>query len=113
MKTLSYTQMRNELSEVLEALRSGEEVVITQRGKPNLILNGVSLEKEEPSNAESMLASNLNEKMASLGKRLVTEHTHGFTLTYNDGSIVTHDFKTALKRTKAKHARTIKALGDK
>lgn len=38
MKTITYTQMRSDLSATLELLRSGEDVTVTQRGKPDLLL---------------------------------------------------------------------------
>ena len=37
MKKVSYTQMRAELSDILDALRNGEEVVVTQRGRPDTV----------------------------------------------------------------------------
>lgn len=39
MKTISYTYMREHLTEVLDALRCGEEITVTQRGKVDVILN--------------------------------------------------------------------------
>ncbi|MDE9543729.1 type II toxin-antitoxin system Phd/YefM family antitoxin [Xenorhabdus bovienii] len=40
MKKVTYTQMRAELSDILELIRNGETVVITQRGKPDTKING-------------------------------------------------------------------------
>lgn len=42
MKKYTYTNMRTELSDVLDILRSGESVTITQRGKPDVVLQGLS-----------------------------------------------------------------------
>lgn len=39
MKTITYTQMRSDLSATLELLRAGESVTVTQRGKPDLVIN--------------------------------------------------------------------------
>ncbi|RLM13383.1 hypothetical protein BIY27_10705 [Gibbsiella quercinecans] len=39
MKTITYTQMRSDLSATLELLRSGESLTVTQRGKPDLVIN--------------------------------------------------------------------------
>ncbi|EHM6003854.1 hypothetical protein KG365_005038, partial [Salmonella enterica] len=38
MKVLSYSRMRAELADVLDCLRNGEIVTITQKGKDDLIL---------------------------------------------------------------------------
>lgn len=38
MKVLSYSRMRAELADVLECLRNGETVIITQKGKDDLTL---------------------------------------------------------------------------
>lgn len=38
MKVLSYSRMRAELADVLECLRNGEMVTITQKGKDDLVL---------------------------------------------------------------------------
>lgn len=63
MKTISYTRMRDELADVLEALRNGEQITVTQRGRPNMVLNanvaakpamdifGVPTETSEPVHA--------------------------------------------------------------
>ncbi|HDC2548773.1 TPA: hypothetical protein O7139_005317 [Salmonella enterica] len=38
MKVLSYSRMRAELADVLECLRNGETIIITQKGKDDLTL---------------------------------------------------------------------------
>ncbi|EJJ3987694.1 hypothetical protein NI343_003496 [Salmonella enterica] len=38
MKVLSYSRMRAELADVLDCLRNGETVTITQKGKDDLVL---------------------------------------------------------------------------
>ncbi len=40
MRRVSYTQMRAELSDILDAIRKGETVIVTQRGKPDTVLCG-------------------------------------------------------------------------
>lgn len=42
MKKITYTQMRSELSSILDDVRNGESIEVTQRGKPNLILKAIS-----------------------------------------------------------------------
>lgn len=106
MKVISYTQMRNDLSEILDALRAGEAIVITQRGKPDLMLNGEVIEKEDPF-GEIMSPPTLADESGD-------KHTRVISITYADGNnVVSRNFREALKRTKWKHAKTIKALGDK
>lgn len=51
MKNVSYTMMRTELSAILDSLRNGENVTITQRGKPDVVISGTVLSScraEEP-----------------------------------------------------------------
>ncbi|MWP47460.1 type II toxin-antitoxin system Phd/YefM family antitoxin [Gilliamella sp. Pas-s27] len=43
MNKYTYTNMRSELSDILDKLRSGESVIITQKGKPDVILQGSSI----------------------------------------------------------------------
>lgn len=40
MKKYTYTNMRTELSDILDKLRMGELITITQRGKEDLVLQG-------------------------------------------------------------------------
>ncbi|EAW8898343.1 hypothetical protein GWB74_12780 [Salmonella enterica] len=40
MKVLSYSRMRAELADVLDCLRNGETVTVTQKGKDDLVLYG-------------------------------------------------------------------------
>ena len=42
MEKYTYTNMRTELSDVLDKLRKGESITITQRGKEDLVLRGSS-----------------------------------------------------------------------
>lgn len=42
MKTITYTQLRSDLSSTLELLRSGESVTVVQRGKPNVVISGIT-----------------------------------------------------------------------
>lgn len=45
MKTITYTQMRSDLSATLELLRSGESVTVTQRGKPDTVISAKTVDK--------------------------------------------------------------------
>lgn len=42
MKTITYTQLRSELSSSLDLLRSGESITVVQRGKPNVVISGTA-----------------------------------------------------------------------
>lgn len=39
MKTVSYTQMRKELADILDYLQEGGELTVTRRGQPDLVLS--------------------------------------------------------------------------
>ncbi|WP_213991766.1 hypothetical protein [Sodalis sp. dw_96] len=40
MKSITYTYMREHLTEILDELRNGVDFIVTQRGKPDLNLQG-------------------------------------------------------------------------
>lgn len=42
MKTITYTQLRSELSSTLDLLRSGESITVVQRGKPDIVISGIA-----------------------------------------------------------------------
>lgn len=98
MRKVSYTQMRAELSDILDAIRNGETVVVTQRGRPDTVLNG-SLVKEAG-----------NERVSYVS-RLITPR--GETIYPQAGKYFKISFDEALSKTKIKHAKIIKALEDK
>ncbi|PLR29810.1 hypothetical protein CYR55_22600, partial [Chimaeribacter californicus] len=50
MKTITFTEMEEQLSAVLDLLRSGQCVTVTQPGKPDMFVAGVGL-KPVPDNA--------------------------------------------------------------
>lgn len=109
MRKISYTQMRAELSDILDAIRDGETVVVTQRGKPDTVLNGSHVK-----NTSSPLADSIDPGEAE-------HHEYDTTLIKMVpavGSIIaatlsSNIFEIALKRTQKKHAKIIKALEDK
>lgn len=117
MRKISYTQMRAELSNILDAIRSGETVVVTQRGRPDTILNGSRnsehssiLEARTPYSGPSVIEVLKSSdghvryvKKAPNGEILSTIETDGSKVSFND----------ALKLTQKKHAKIIKALEDK
>ncbi|EMO5715228.1 type II toxin-antitoxin system prevent-host-death family antitoxin [Enterobacter bugandensis] len=99
MRKVSYTQMRAELSDILDAIRNGETVVVTQRGRPDTVLNG-----------SLVLSANENENVKYVttittpsGKKIYPSQGKYFKITFGE----------ALSKTKTKHAKIIKALEDK
>ncbi|MEB4702464.1 type II toxin-antitoxin system Phd/YefM family antitoxin [Klebsiella quasipneumoniae] len=137
MKTITYTQMRTDLSATLELLRSGESVTVTQRGKPDLILRG------EPDNSQlivkeikptakkldtqlaQLIASNISpqtrEGIMRLTKQLddllrSDEARQALTKVANTAIAlqgVSESFIKALQHTQTRHADIIKKLEDK
>lgn len=98
MRKISYTQMRAELSDILDAIRNGETIVVTQRGRPDTLLNGALFE-ENTEGSNSILKSYIVHK----GKRITPKKGNYFKISFNE----------ALSKTKLKHAKIIKALEDK
>ncbi|WP_311753506.1 type II toxin-antitoxin system Phd/YefM family antitoxin [Proteus columbae] len=47
MKKVTYTQMRSELSNILDDIRSGEGVIVTQRGKPDLLIKAEIVDEHQ------------------------------------------------------------------
>jgi len=97
MKTISYTKMRDDLANVLEMLRSGEPVTVTQRGKPDIVLNA---EAEPAIKSGSWRTAGENQP-----KQLITSLTKKM----SEGMT----FEQAKAKTQIKHAHIIKALEDK
>lgn len=136
MKNITYTQMRSDLSATLEALRSGESVKITQRGKPDLIIcakkNNEIVESNavlhnRPSNHEiaQMISSNISPQVKE-GAMRIAKQFHDLILSdeaqkamMNAARItetmqgVSESFIKALQHTQTKHADIIKKLEDK
>lgn len=110
MRKITYTKMREQLADVLEDIRNGETLVVTQRGRPDTVLEGL---------VNTELSFHESEK---------NSHTVDF-LEYPDFSIASCqddnlkyidncsnpgiEFEEALNRTQIKHRDIIKALGDK
>lgn len=90
MKTISYSKMREELADVLDALRNGESITITQRGRPDITIAAA----QEPRRYMGRESKNIISMMfTSTSKRV--------------------SFDEAKEKTKKKHAGIIKALEDK
>lgn len=110
MRKISYTQMRAELSDILDAIRNGETVVVTQRGRPDTVLNG-SLQ------VEHVIPGGLNDPHWRLCMTSVPDKTESSGW-HQDLKLI-HDtihkisFDEALQKTQTKHAKIIKALEDK
>lgn len=137
MKTITYTQMRTDLSATLELLRSGESVTVTQRGKPDLILRGESdncqlIAKEIKPTAKKLdtqlaqlITSNISpqtrEGIMRLTKQLddllrSDEARQALTKVANTAIAlqgVSESFIKALQHTQTRHADIIKKLEDK
>lgn len=114
MRKVSYTQMRSELSDILDAIRNGETVVVTQRGRPDTVLNG-SLHFEHlhpsryPSSRDQMFeVHKLDESTSITFAAAGDKNIQVFPL-----ESIKVSFKEALNKTQQKHAKIIKALEDK
>lgn len=107
MRKVSYTQMRAELSDILDAIRNGETVVVTQRGRPDTVLNGsLNIEHESPRRHYS------GYKVVE-GSAKTRVFGSDSKLDLKSGDIVHISFRDALAKTQKKHAKIIKALEDK
>ncbi len=108
MKTISYTKMREELADVLDMLRNGEDITITQRGRPDITLSATRATPSPGCWVEKRTSS------ASRGKgehyNALTKQLAGSVLKQ---STVKVSFQEAKNKTKIKHAGIIKALEDK
>lgn len=138
MKNVSYTQMRTELSTILDTLRKGGSVTITQRGKPDVVISGAipsSCEQrctgeyagdvpaitpytrraERPS--DKLLSPDAISHIRRIGDDVkAIRSAQDFSDTPEDIQCVTDkrtDFQKALDKTKIKHADIIRALEDK
>ncbi len=108
MKTISYTKMRDELADVLEALRGGEPVTITQRGKADIVISAQTGVGVSPPAQPDWRKSNTEIKNANETKAIVKT---GNSLTKRAQKLLS--FQEAKSRTQSKHASIIKALEDK
>lgn len=137
MKTITYTQMRSDLSATLELLRSGEKVLITQRGKPDLIIieepkaSQLIIKEVKPaakqldSQLAQLISSNISPQMREGIMRLTKqlddllrsdEARQALTKVANTAIAlqgVSESFIKALQHTQIKHAEIIKKLEDK
>ncbi|WP_185957642.1 type II toxin-antitoxin system Phd/YefM family antitoxin [Citrobacter amalonaticus] len=133
MKKITYTHMREHLTEVLEALRNGESFTVTQRGKPDLILQGRSVIETGyiPIRSAHMSVPPIRESgLTNRAKELGKHRGHNIHREEGGGTVVRMSrdsnslpkatsskkgltFSEAKERTKARHAGVIKMLGDK
>jgi antitoxin Phd len=106
MKKISYTKMREELADVLDMLRNGEDITITQRGRPDITISAV----------KSGSVTWVGKQMISIPKgnagnvSVKTRKLAGSVLSQSSGKV---SFQEAKTKTRMKHAGIIKALEDK
>ena len=137
MKTITYTQMRSDLSTTLEDLRSGEIIIVTQRGKPDLVISAKVADQSQKT-IHSLIVNNtldayLGNYIAStmspqakegamkiakqLEDLLKSEEARKALVKVADTARVLHgvseSFAKALQHTQSKHAEIIKKLEDK
>lgn len=110
MKTISYTKMRDELADVLDMLRNGEDITVTQRGRPDIILMAKAApvpkgEWRAVGEPVERVRNGITERVTTLRRERVLEVKGK-----NRGYIT---FDEARLKTASKHAKIIKALEDK
>lgn len=137
MKTITYTQMRSDLSATLDCLRSGESITVTQRGKPDLVISAKSIDEIASVDAAKTSAQTIDTHLAQLiASNLSPQVTEGVVkLTKQLDALLQSDearqtmmkaanaavalqgvsasFIKALQHTQTKHAEIIKKLEDK
>ncbi|HBD4981467.1 hypothetical protein AWP51_18845 [Escherichia coli] len=137
MKTITYTQMRSDLSATLELLRSGESVTVTQRGKPDTVISAKTVDKVvsgkeiKPQNKTidahlaQLISSNLSPQVTEgvmkftkqLDVLLQSDEAHQAMMKAANAALalqgVSESFIKALQHTQTKHAEIIKKLEDK
>ncbi len=137
MKTITYTQMRSDLSATLELLRSGECVTVTQQGKPDVVISAKLADQTVPAKTTPPVGADLNSQLAKLlasnlspetkeGVMNLTRQLHN--LLHSDETkqtiarvadaaerirVGSESFIQALQHTQTKHAEIIKKLEDK
>ncbi|EIM2944564.1 type II toxin-antitoxin system Phd/YefM family antitoxin [Escherichia coli] len=137
MKTITYTQMRSDLSATLELLRSGESVTVTQRGKPDTVISAKTVDKVvsgkeiKPQNKTidaylaQLISSNLSPQVTEgvmkftkqLDVLLQSDEARQAMMKAANAALalqgVSESFIKALQHTQTKHAEIIKKLEDK
>lgn len=135
MRKVSYTQMRAELSDILDAIRNGETVVVTQRGRPDTVLNGSLVEPGQIPLGHAISSRTNADKeytvIVERGSKSVKPHdsrdeagnwkamwekrsSHLQVYTGKEvRAMMKKSFEDALNQTQTKHAKIIKALEDK
>ncbi|GKW11288.1 type II toxin-antitoxin system Phd/YefM family antitoxin [Pectobacterium punjabense] len=131
MKSITYTYMREHLTEVLDELRNGVDFIVTQRGKPDLELQGNQIAGFPEESAGAYSSTPRGSSRVKTGEevpvfptpRTLFVSTSGST---RRGSSTEHyekrqtvsqpkklSFVEAKTRTQKRHAGVIKILGDK
>ncbi|MBU9866799.1 type II toxin-antitoxin system Phd/YefM family antitoxin [Rahnella aceris] len=110
MKTISYTKMRDELADVLDMLRNGESITVTQRGRPDIVLaaRAAPVAKGEWYTVGEVVERNRHgmvERITTIGRETVS-----LEMVQSKNKI---SFDEARAKTAKKHAKIIKALEDK
>ncbi|AIA69274.1 hypothetical protein ECA0254 [Pectobacterium atrosepticum SCRI1043] len=134
MKSITYTYMREHLTEVLDELRNGVDFIVTQRGKPDLKLQGNQSASFPEANAgvySSTPRGGIRVKTGEEVSVFSTPSAHGTVFVSKSGSIRRDSssehyekrqtvsqpkklsFVEAKTRTQKRHAGVIKILGDK
>ncbi|WP_190320703.1 type II toxin-antitoxin system Phd/YefM family antitoxin [Enterobacter bugandensis] len=115
MRKVSYTQMRAELSDILDAIRNGETVVVTQRGRPDTVLNGsLSVDHELPAADYSHFIIHKEPECKTRKATSVYRiGSKGELIEMKPLNELKISFREALNKTQKKHAKIIKALEDK
>lgn len=70
MQKVTYTQFRAELANFLESMRNGESFIVTQKGKPDLIIQKTSNE----TNKRALNTNEIKKEISSLIKNANTSH---------------------------------------
>lgn len=101
MRKVSYTQMRAELSDILDAIRNGETIVVTQRGRPDTVIDGRIVESRRSGAIPWPGVVRFNRTI---------DYSH---VLQPPKFVARSSFEDALDKTKRKYSKIIKALEDK
>ncbi|AOR60611.1 type II toxin-antitoxin system Phd/YefM family antitoxin [Pectobacterium parmentieri] len=134
MKSITYTYMREHLTEVLDELRNGVDFIVTQRGKPDIKLQGNQISDFPEESTGAYSSAPRGSSRVKTGEEVSVfpaPSTHGTVFVSKSGSTrrgssAEHyekrqtvslpkklSFVEAKTRTQKRHAGVIKILGDK
>lgn len=117
MRKITYTQMRAELSDILDAVRNGDTIVVTQRGRPDTVLNATLIQPHpKGSNSSALKHWVADDRIAEIMKPKINWGNESSALDEMPSISETFGkptFQEALQKTQLKHAKIIKALEDK